>query len=74
MSKKKYEKAAQSIRRQIDEHTFIKLRKAQEEGNPELASYYLKEIDRLEEQLKSKQEKLLTRADRIRLKKTNAKG
>ncbi|OGX08426.1 MAG: hypothetical protein A2Z88_08540 [Omnitrophica WOR_2 bacterium GWA2_47_8] len=72
MSKKKYERGATSIRRQIDEHTFVKLRKAQEEDNPELASYYLKEIGRLEEQLKSKQGKLLTRANRIRQKKSDA--
>ncbi len=73
MSRKKHEKSVESIRHQINEHTFVKLRKAQEDDNPELANYYLKEIGRLEEQLKHKREKLLTRTERIRQKKRNVK-
>ena len=68
MSKKKYRKGAESIEKQINIHKSIKLKKAIEEGNIELAGYYEKEIKRLEEQLIEKQEKLLTRSERIKLK------
>ena len=45
----------ESIEKQIDIHKNIKLQKAKEEGNIELAGYYEKEIKRLEEQLKEKE-------------------
>ena len=69
MSKKKYKKGIESIKREIDIHKNIKLEKALEEDNTELAAYYEKEIKRLEEQLIEKQEKLLPRSKRIKLKK-----
>ena len=69
MSKKKYKKGIESIKNQIDIHKNIKLEKAIEEGNIELAGYYKKEIERLEEQFREKESKLLTRSERIKLKK-----
>ena len=69
MSKKKYKKGIESIEKQIDIHKNIKLEKALEEGNVELAGYYEKEIKRLQEQLKEKETKLLPRSKRIKLKK-----
>ncbi|MDP3766139.1 MAG: hypothetical protein Q8R04_06520 [Nanoarchaeota archaeon] len=69
MSKKKYKKGIESIQKQIDIHKNIKLEKALEEDNAELAQYYEKEIKRLEGQLLEKQEKLLPRSKRIKLKK-----
>ena len=68
MSKKKYKKGIESIKQQIDVHRSIKLEKAKQEGNTELAGYYEKEIKRLEEQLKEKEVKLLPRSKRIKLK------
>lgn len=68
MSKKKYKKGIDSIKTQIDVHKNIKLQKALEEVNTELAGYYKKEIDRLEEQLKDKERKLLPRSKRLKLK------
>ena len=68
MSKKKYKKGIESIGQQINIHKNIKLKKALEEGNIELAGYYEKEIKRLEEQLMEKQQKLLPRSKRIKLK------
>jgi chemotaxis protein MotB len=58
MSKKKYKKGIESITKEIDVHKNIKLEKALEEGNIELAGYYEKEIKRLEEQLREKEEEL----------------
>ena len=69
MSKKKYKKGIESIEKQIDIHKHVKLKKAIEEGNIELASYYEKEIKRLEEQLREKEIKLLPRSKRLKLKK-----
>jgi len=69
MSKKKYKKGIESIKKEIDVHKNIKLERAIEEGNVELAAYYKKEIKRLEEQLLEKQEKLLPRSKRIKFKK-----
>ena len=69
MSKKKYKKGVESIKQQIEIHRNIKLAKALEEGNIELAGYYEKEIKRLEEQLREKEMKLLPRSHRIKLKK-----
>ena len=69
MSKKKYRKGIESLREQIDLHKNIKLQKALENNNTELASYYEKEIKRLESQLIEKKEKLLTRSERLKLKK-----
>ncbi len=66
MSKRKYRKAVESIEWQINEHRLVKLKKAQTEGNVELAGYYVREIERLEEQLKEKRIKLLPRKERIR--------
>ena len=68
MSKKKYKKGIESIKTQIDIHKNVKLQKALEEGNTELAGYYKKEINRLEEQLKDKEQKLLPRSKRLKLK------
>ena len=69
MSKKKYKKGIKSIEKQIDIHKNIKLEKALEEGNVELAGYYEKEIKRLEEQLREKETKLLPRSKRMKLRK-----
>ncbi len=69
MSKKKYKKGIESIEKQIDIHKNIKLQRAKEEGNIELASYYEKEIKRLEEQLREKETKLLPRSKRLKLRK-----
>ena len=69
MSKKKYKKGIESIEKQIDIHRNIKLEKALEEGNVELAGYYEKEIKRLEEQLREKEIKLLPRSKRMKLRK-----
>ena len=69
MSKKKYKKGIESIKKEINIHKNIKLEKAKEEGNIELAGYYKKEIKRLEEQLMEKQKKLLPRSKRIKLKR-----
>ena len=51
MSKKKYKKGIESIKKQIHIHRNVKLEKAWEKGNIELAGYYETEIKRLEEQL-----------------------
>ena len=69
MSKKKYRKGIESIAHQINIHKNIKLEKARDEGKIELAGYYEKEIKRLKEQLLEKQEKLLPRSKRLKLKK-----
>lgn len=69
MSKKKYKKGMESLQQQINIHRNIKLEKALQEGNEELAGYYRKEIARLEEQLREKEIKLLPRSHRIKLKK-----
>jgi len=69
MSKKKFKKGIESIRKEIDIHRNIKLEKAMNEGNTELAGYYEKEIKRLEEQLSDKQKKLSPRNKRLKLKK-----
>lgn len=68
MSKKKYKKGIESIRKEINIHKNIKLEKARNDENIELAAYYEKEIKRLEEQLIEKQEKLLPRSKRLKLK------
>mgnify|MGYP001609623559 CR=1 FL=1 len=54
MSKKKYKKGIESIKEEINLHRDVKLQKALEEGNTELAGYYEKEIKRLQEQLYSR--------------------
>jgi hypothetical protein len=69
MSKKKYKKGIESLKKEIDVHRNIKLQKAVEEDKVELASYYEKEIKRLEGQLMEKEEKLLPRSKRLKLKK-----
>ena len=51
MSKKKYKKGIESLKKEIGIHRNIKLQKALEEDNIELAGYYQKEIKRLESQL-----------------------
>lgn len=68
MSKKKYKKGIESIKKEIDIHRNIKLEKAKEEENIGLAGYYKKEIKRLEEQLMEKELKLLPRSKRLKLK------
>lgn len=69
MSKKKYRKGIESLREQIDLHRNVKLQKALEGNNTELANYYEKEIKRLEGQLAEKEEKLLPRSKRLKLRK-----
>jgi hypothetical protein len=69
MSKKKYEKGIKSLKKQIDLHSNVKLQKALEDDNTELASYYEKEIKRLEGQLEEKKEKLSPRSKRLKDKK-----
>lgn len=69
MSKKKYKKGIESIKKEIDLHRNVKLQKALENDNTELAGYYEKEIKRLESQLAEKEEKLLPRSERLKLKK-----
>lgn len=69
MSKKKYKKGIESLKKEIDLHRNVKLQKALENDNTELAGYYEKEIKRLEDQLAEKKEKLLPRSKRLKLKK-----
>ena len=69
MSKKKYKKGIESLKKEIDLHRDVKLQKALKEDNIELAGYYEKEIKRLEEQLIEKWERLLPRTKRLKLKK-----
>ena len=71
MSKKKYKRGIRSIKDEIDVHRNIKLSKALENGNIELAGYYQKEIKRLENQSIKKEIKLLPRSKRLKLKKKN---
>ena len=73
MSKKKYKKGIESLKKEINLHRDVKLQKALEEGNTELAGYYEKEINRLKAQLMEKEEKLLTRSKRLRVKKYKIK-
>ena len=69
MNKKKYKKSIESIKKQIDVHKYEKLPKALKDDNIELAGYYTKEITRLEEQLMEKEEKLLPRSKRMKVRK-----
>lgn len=69
MSKKKYKKGIESLKKEIDVHRNVKLQKALEDDNVELAGYYEKEIKRLEGQLAEKGEKLLPRSKRLKIKK-----
>ena len=69
MSKKKYKKGIESLQYQIAIHKNIKMDKVIQEGNEELAGYYRKAIQRLEEQLREKEMKLLPRSRRIKLKR-----
>ena len=69
MSKKKYKKGIESLKKEVDYHRNVKLQKALEDDNTELAGYYEKEIKRLEGQLAEKEEKLLPRSKRLKLKK-----
>ena len=68
MSKKKYKKGIESLKKEIDLHRNVKLQKALENDNTDLAGYYEKEIKRLEGQLAEKEEKLLPRSKRLKLK------
>ena len=68
MSKKKYKKGIESLKKEIDIHRNVKLKKALEDDNVELTGYYEKEIKRLEGQLAEKEEKLLPRSKRLKLK------
>lgn len=69
MSKKKYKNGIKSLKKEIDLHRNVKLQKAIENDNIELVGYYEKEIKRLEGQLAEKEEKLLPRTKRLKLKK-----
>jgi len=69
MSKKKYKKGIESLKKEINKHRDVKLQKALQEDNVELASYYEKEIKRLESQLIEKEGKLLPRSKRLKAKK-----
>ncbi len=68
MSKKRYKKGVESLKKEINLHRDVKLQKALGEGNIELAGYYEKEIKRLDDQLKEKEEKLLPRSKKLRIK------
>ena len=70
MSKKKYKRGVKSLKREINLHRDVKLKKAVEEDNIQLAGYYEKEIKRLEEQLIEKEEKLLSRSKRLKVRKS----
>lgn len=74
MSKKKYKKGIESLQKQIDLHRDVKLQTAIDDGNLELAGYYEKEIKRLESQLAEKGEKLLTRDERVKMRKESCKN
>lgn len=69
MSKKKYKNGIESLKKEIDVHRNVKLQKALEDDNVELAGYYEKEIKRLEGQLAEKEEKLLPGSKRLKIKK-----
>lgn len=69
MSKKKYKKGIESLKKEIDFYRDVKLQKALQEDNTELAGYYEKEIKRLEDQLAEKEGKLLPRSKRLKIKK-----
>ena len=69
MSKKKYKKGIESLKKEIDIHRNVKLQKALEDDNEELAGYYEKEIKRLQSQLMEKEKKLLPRSKKLKLKK-----
>ena len=69
MSKKKYKKGIESLKKEIDLHRNVKLQKALENDNTDLAGYYEKEIKRLEGQLAEKEEKLLPRSKRLKIRK-----
>jgi len=66
MSKRRYKQGIISIKKQIHLHKHRKLESALTEGNTELARYYEKEVQRLEEQLIQKEKKLLPRKARMR--------
>ena len=66
---REYKKGVESIKQQIHIHRNVKLEKALEKGNVELASYYEKEIKRLDEQLREKETKLLPKSKRMKLRK-----
>lgn len=55
--KKRLEKGIESIEEQIKVHE-EKLKEAEEAGQEELVTYYLKDISRLEKQKEQKEEKL----------------
>ena len=69
MSKKKYKKGIESLKKEINLHKNVKLQKAIEEDNVELTGYYKKEINRLESQLAEKETKLLPGSKKLKLKK-----
>jgi len=69
MSKKKYKKGIESLKKEIELHRNVKLQKALDEDNIGLFGYYEKEIKRLEGQLMEKEEKLLPRSERLKVKK-----
>jgi len=66
MSKKRFKKGVKSLQKQISLHKNVKLARASEGGNVELARYYEKEIQRLEEQLSEKERKLLPKSRRLK--------
>lgn len=55
--KKRLEKGIESIKEQIKVHE-EKLKEAEDAGQEELVTYYLKDISRLEKQKEQKEEKL----------------
>jgi|TARA_B100001971_G_C18195204_1_gene541037 hypothetical protein len=69
MSKKKYKKGIESLKKETDLHRDVKLQKVLEDDNVELAGYYEKEIKRLENQLMEKEEKILPRSKRLKVRK-----
>ena len=69
MSKKRFKKGAASLKKVIAIHKDEKLQKALHEGKGELASYYEKEIKRLEAELAKKEVKALPRSKRLKYQK-----
>lgn len=69
MSKKRFKKGIESLKKVIDYHRNVKLKKALAEGNVEMAAYYEKEIKNLERGVDKKQNKLLPRSKRLKKKR-----
>ncbi len=69
MSRKKYKKGIESLKKEINLHRDVKLQKALDNDDLGLAGYYEKEIKRLEDQLIEKEAKLMPRSKRLKGKR-----